>query len=87
MRGVDLRIEAGEVVAVVGESGSGKSTLAHAVIGLLPPGGAITGGRVLLGGEDVAQWSEQAAAARPRQVRGPRPAGPDRLAEPGQAHR
>jgi peptide/nickel transport system ATP-binding protein len=37
LRGVDLRIGAGECVALVGESGSGKTTLVNAAAGLMAP--------------------------------------------------
>lgn len=59
VRGVSLTVAPGEVVAVVGESGSGKSTTAHAVLGLLPPGGQITGGRVEFGGRDLLTLGEK----------------------------
>ena len=36
LRGVDLRIRPGEVVAVLGTNGSGKSTLIRTIVGLLP---------------------------------------------------
>jgi oligopeptide/dipeptide ABC transporter ATP-binding protein len=52
VRGIDLRIAPGEVVGLVGESGSGKSMTAVAVMRLLPPGGAVTSGRILFRGQD-----------------------------------
>jgi ATP-binding cassette, subfamily B, multidrug efflux pump len=46
---IDLRIEAGETVAIVGHTGSGKSTLVHLIPRLLDP----TAGAVLVDGIDV----------------------------------
>jgi oligopeptide/dipeptide ABC transporter ATP-binding protein len=50
-----LVIGQGTTLALVGESGSGKSSLALAVGRLLPPGGEITSGTVMVDGVDVAQ--------------------------------
>jgi len=41
VRGIDLAIEAGEVVGVLGANGAGKSTTLKAIVGLVPAGGDI----------------------------------------------
>jgi subfamily B ATP-binding cassette protein HlyB/CyaB len=49
LRGVDVDVRPGELIAVVGRSGVGKSTLAALVLGMITP----TRGRVLLDGMDL----------------------------------
>ena len=49
LRGIDLEVKCGEVLAVVGSSGAGKSTLVH----LIPRFFDVTGGRLLIDGHDV----------------------------------
>tara|TARA_B100000686_G_scaffold96929_1_gene103709 strand:+ start:1935 stop:2630 length:696 start_codon:yes stop_codon:yes gene_type:complete len=41
LRGVDLNIEKGEIVALLGRNGVGRSTLVKSVMGLVPPQGSI----------------------------------------------
>ncbi|MGO8965224.1 dipeptide ABC transporter ATP-binding protein [Mycobacterium sp.] len=66
VRQVDLAVRSGQTVAIVGESGSGKSTTVAAILGLLPPGGRITAGRVVFDGVDLTA----ADGRRLRSIRG-----------------
>jgi peptide/nickel transport system ATP-binding protein len=53
VRGARLTVHPGQTVALVGGSGSGKSTTAAAILGLLPAGGRITGGRIIFDRRDI----------------------------------
>jgi len=56
---VSFSVERGEIVCLVGESGSGKSVIAQGVMGLLPKSLPVTGGTVLLEGEDITHASQR----------------------------
>jgi len=53
LRRVSLDVDAGDVRALVGESGAGKSMIGKAVLGILPRAARVTGGSILLDGEDL----------------------------------
>jgi len=59
LRGVDLQVREGEIVAITGESGCGKSTLLGLIGGLDRP----TGGTLTVGGVDIAGLGESELSA------------------------
>jgi lipoprotein-releasing system ATP-binding protein len=59
LHGIDLRIRAGEFVAIIGQSGSGKSTLLNILGALDVP----TSGTVLINGVDISTLDDDALAA------------------------
>ncbi|WP_077614222.1 ABC transporter ATP-binding protein [Caenibacillus caldisaponilyticus] len=54
---VSFDIQPGETVCIVGESGCGKSLTSLAIMGLLPPGGRIAGGKIIYNHEDLTKKS------------------------------
>lgn len=69
VKGVSFEIAPGEILGLVGESGSGKTVTTLAMLGLLPDGAAITGGRILIGQHDVTRLDDRGfAGIRGRRV-------------------
>src|SRR5260370_24892140 len=56
--GVSLTLDPGECLGIVGESGCGKTMTALSVMRLLPPGGHIVGGEILLDGKEISAPSD-----------------------------
>src|SRR3546814_14216205 len=50
VRGIDLRVERGELVSLIGANGAGKSTTLRAICGLVP----VAGGDILYEGKSLA---------------------------------
>jgi len=65
VKGMDFRLEAGEILGIVGESGCGKSLTLLSLMGLLPPGAEVSGS-AMLAGEQLLSMSP----ARARRLRG-----------------
>jgi oligopeptide/dipeptide ABC transporter ATP-binding protein len=57
VRAVTFEVARGEILGIVGESGCGKSITSFALMGLLPPGSAVTADRLELCGQDLRRLS------------------------------
>ena len=58
IKGVNIEIRSGEIVALIGESGSGKTTIALTLMGYTRTGCRISDGEVIVGNKDMAKLSE-----------------------------
>jgi peptide/nickel transport system ATP-binding protein/oligopeptide transport system ATP-binding protein len=69
VRGTNFAIDKGEVVGLLGESGSGKTVSALAILGLIAPPGAITGGNIWFAGRDLQTLNDtQMRTVRGREI-------------------
>jgi oligopeptide transport system ATP-binding protein len=59
LRGVSLDVEPGQTIGLVGESGCGKTMLGLSLMGMIPHGGRISGGSIILEGKDLTKISEK----------------------------
>jgi putative ABC transport system ATP-binding protein len=66
LRGANMSIRRGEILAVMGPSGSGKSTLLHCLAGILVP----KHGEILLSGERIDTYAENQRSALRRDTFG-----------------
>jgi peptide/nickel transport system ATP-binding protein len=60
--GVSLSVEEGQTIGVVGESGCGKTMTAMSIMQLLPNGGSVVGGEIVLSGRDLLKLSDDEMA-------------------------
>jgi len=56
---IGLTLERGRILGVVGESGCGKSTLIRSIMGILPKGASVDGGKIWFEGENLLAFSEK----------------------------
>ncbi len=66
LRGIDLTVERGEMVAIIGPSGSGKTTLLNCLSGL----DSFDAGQVVIDGQDLSSMSDRARTTYRRQNMG-----------------